>query len=234
LKKAAAPKKQAPARTTKPEKGLPIINNPPTQVLDIYVFGEGSAGELGLGAGLQKDVMNVKRPRLNQRLGAKSVGVVQVAVGGMHNAALTYDNKILTWGVNDQGALGRETDEGPLVDVDESEEPDDDSDSDSDEEAAAAKAKAKAAMRDSGLNASEAEPREVDSRHFPEGTKFAQLVASDSTTFALTTTGLVYGWGTFRVSFVAGLVSSVTYSSREMTVFLDFGTKVPKPRILQF
>jgi regulator of chromosome condensation len=50
------------------------------------------------------------------------------------------------------------------------------------------------------LNPSEAEPREVDPKHFPAGTKFASLYAGDSTTFSLTTTGLVYGWGTFRVS----------------------------------
>ena len=103
----------------------------------------------------------------------------------MHCAALTHDNKILTWGVNDQGALGRHTDEGPMKDM----KDDDASDSDSDDE-------------DSGLNPSEAEPREVDSKHFPAGTKFASLYAGDSSTFALTTTGLVYGWGTFRVSFI--------------------------------
>jgi regulator of chromosome condensation len=103
----------------------------------------------------------------------------------MHCAALTHDNKILTWGVNDQGALGRETaQEGKMKDIKANGESED---SDSDDE-------------DSGLNPSEAEPREVDPKHFPEGTKFAALCAGDSTTFALTTTGLVYGWGTFRVS----------------------------------
>jgi regulator of chromosome condensation len=103
----------------------------------------------------------------------------------MHCAALTHDNKILTWGVNDQGALGRETaQEGKMKDIKANGESED---SDSDDE-------------DSGLNPSEAEPRGVDQRHFPEGTKFAALCAGDSTTFALTTTGLVYGWGTFRVS----------------------------------
>ena len=205
-----APKKEASRQgaVPRPKKELKPINQPPTQILDVYVFGEGSASELGLGAGLLKDVMEVKRPRLNPRLSAKSVGVVQVAVGGMHCAALTWDNKILTWGVNDQGALGRETDEGPLKDVDEESDSDEDDSSDSDEEVAMAKAKAKEAKRDSGLNASEAEPREVDPRHFPSGTKFAQLVAGDSTTFALTTTGLVYGWGTFRVSLNFDLFTS--------------------------
>ena len=102
----------------------------------------------------------------------------------MHCAALTHDNKILTWGVNDQGALGRETtQEGKMKDITNG----DDSDSDSDDDG-------------EGLNPSEAEPRLVEPKHFPEGTKFAQLVASDSATFVVTNAGLVYGWGTFRVS----------------------------------
>ena len=46
----------------------------------------------------------------------------------------------------------------------------------------------------------QATPREVDPKHFPAETKFVSLHAGDSSTFALTTTGLVYGWGTFRVS----------------------------------
>lgn len=156
------------------------INEAPTQVLDIFVFGEGSSGELGLGAlkydGGKKPI-DVKRPRLNHNL----KGVVQIACGGMHVAALTNENKILTWGVNDQGALGRDTTwEGGLRDVDAEE-----SDSDDDDD-------------DTGLNPRESTPTEVDTSSVPEGTIWAQIVASDSATFALATTGFVYGWGTFR------------------------------------
>ena len=35
--------------------------------------------------------------------------VRQVAAGGMHSVALTDDGQIWTTGVNDEGALGRET-----------------------------------------------------------------------------------------------------------------------------
>ncbi|KAG4412140.1 hypothetical protein IFR04_014734 [Cadophora malorum] len=190
--KAAAPpkpKKAAAPKPPKPAKALPVINKVPTQVLDVFVFGEGGSGELGLGARKGADgkkVIDVTRPRLNPLLSAKDVGVVCIAVGGMHSVALTHDNKILTWGVNDQGALGRATpNEGKMVDLPEGGNGDDDSDSDSDDD-------------DSGLNPSEAEPRQVDPSHFPEGTVFASVHAGDSTTFALTNTGLVYGWGTFR------------------------------------
>lgn len=181
--KAAAPAaKAAPkAASVKRAKVLPDINEVPTQRLDVFVFGEGDMGELGLGAG--KGVKNVKRPRLNPHLLADKVGVVNVAAGGMHVAVLTADNQIMTWGVNDQGACGRDTNwEGGLKDMDAA-----DSDDDSDDE-------------DSGLNPKESTPTAIPSDAFPEGTRFVQLAAGDSMTFALTTDGSVYGWGTFRVS----------------------------------
>lgn len=159
---------------------IPIINQTPTEILDVYVFGEGSASELGLGNA--KNAINVKRPRLNPYLSAKDVGVVLVACGGMHSAALTHDNRILTWGVNDLGALGRDTAwNGGWKNADAG------SDASADEDEVA-------------LNPHECKPGVVSSDHFPEGTQFASIVCGDSSTFVLTTTGLVYGWGTFRVS----------------------------------
>lgn len=167
-----------PAPKPKPKV---VINQPPTTRLNVYVCGEGSSGELGLGAA--KNAVDVKRPRLNALLSAETVGVVQVAVGGMHCVALTHDNKILTWGVNDQGALGRDTTwEGGFKDID-----DNKSDSDSDDDS------------DSGLNPHESTPTAIASEAFPEGTVFVEVAAGDSSSFALTDNGLVYGWGTFRV-----------------------------------
>lgn len=180
-RKAAAPAaKPAPKRVARP---LKVINEAPQQVMDIFVFGEGTAGELGLGSVRVdgKKPIDVKRPRLNHNL----KDVVQVACGGMHVAALTKDNRILTWGVNDQGALGRDTTwEGGLRDMaDESGSEDDDDE-------------------DTGMNPRESTPAEIDTSAIPEDTKWVQVVASDSATFALTETGQVYGWGTFRVSCV--------------------------------
>ncbi|PYI31425.1 RCC1/BLIP-II [Aspergillus indologenus CBS 114.80] len=175
------PKKARVARPRVPKpKPKIIINSAPTTRLNVYVCGEGSSGELGLGAG--KAAIDVKRPRLNPHLPADRVGVVQVAVGGMHCVALTHDNKILTWGVNDQGALGRDTTwEGGHKDVNETKS---DSDSDSDD--------------DTGLNPHESIPTAIPSDAFPEGTTFVEVAAGDSSSFALTDEGQVYGWGTFR------------------------------------
>lgn len=167
------------ARVVKALKPKVVINHAPTQILNVYVFGEGSAGELGLGSA--KNVIDVKRPRLNPLLSAKDVGVVQIACGGMHVAALTHDNKILTWGVNDQGALGRDTTwSGGLRDADQDSEESDD--------------------EDSGLNPFESTPTAISSNQFPDGTIFTSVSAGDSSTFAVTDEGKVWGWGTFRVT----------------------------------
>ena len=161
-------------------KAKSTINQRPSQRLDVYVFGEGSSSELGLGTA--KNAIDVKRPRLNPFLSAKEIGIVHIACGGMHVAALTHDNKILTWGVNDQGALGRNTTwEGGLKDMN-------DNDSDDSDKS------------DSGLNPAESNPTAVPASSFPEDTQFVKLAAGDSHTLALTDDGYVYGWGTFRVS----------------------------------
>ncbi|KAF2133241.1 RCC1/BLIP-II [Dothidotthia symphoricarpi CBS 119687] len=149
-----------------------------TEPLKVFVFGEGSSGELGFGA--TKKAIDVKRPRFNEAL--SNHNVVRIATGGMHVVALTKDNKILTWGVNDNGALGRDTShvEAKMRDLDA-----DESDSDSEDETG-------------GLNDAEATPTAVSSEYFPEDTVFVDIAAGDSCSFALTTEGAIYGWGTFR------------------------------------
>lgn len=196
---------KAPA-AKKPAKAKAVINHAPIDRLNVYVFGEGSNGELGLGSA--KGSLEVKRPRLNPLLSAETVGVVQVAVGGMHTVVLTHDNKILTWGINDQSALGRDTAwDGGLKDMD-----GDDSDSDSEEIA---------------VNPHESTAAEVDLSEVPEGTIWTQVVASDSASFALTSDGQVYGWGTFRVSQLPPLtIPPSKISSRATTESLAF----PPPR----
>ncbi|KAF7869754.1 hypothetical protein EAF04_004538 [Stromatinia cepivora] len=182
-KKPKAPPKPKAPKVVKPkivkpkvEKPKTIINVAPTQLLDIYVFGCNEAGELGLGLQTKKDTIN--RPVKNPALTA--LGVVQMVAGGMHGAALTKDNKILTWGVSDGLALGRKTDDWVA--------PERDADADSDNESDAADAR----------NPIESTPGEVDMTTVPEGTVFTQITAGDNATYALTNDGLVYGWGSIR------------------------------------
>ena len=157
---------------------LPKINKRPIQVLNVFVCGEGSNSELGLGTA--KKAIDVKRPRLNPLLGAKDVKVVNLEAGGMHSLALTADGTVLSWGVNDNQALGRPTEwDGGLKDID-----DNKSDSGSDDD-------------DSGLNPRESNPGRVE---FPPGVEIVKVAAGDSISLALTDDGKVYGWGTFRVS----------------------------------
>ncbi|KAI0104574.1 regulator of chromosome condensation 1/beta-lactamase-inhibitor protein II [Daldinia grandis] len=177
----SAPKKSTPRpRTRGPgARGVPF-NEVPTKQLDVFVFGEGSSGELGLGSKKHdgKKPIDVRRPRINHNL----KGVVAIACGGMHCIALTHDQTILTWGVNDDKALGRDTFwEGGTRDVDD----EDDSEEDDD---------------DTGVNPKESTPGKVDLSVLPEGTRIAQVAASDSASFILTDDGWVYGWGTFRGS----------------------------------
>ena len=158
--------------------------------------------------GATKKAIDVKRPRWNEALSNQDV--VRVATGGMHVVALTKDNKILTWGVNDNGALGRDTAGGEqLKDMKDG----DDSDSDSDDD------------ETGGLNPLEATPTAISSSHFPEDTVFVDVAAGDSCSFALTTEGAVYGWGTFRKN--EGILGFAKNNETATTpVYLDAITKV--------
>lgn len=153
-------------------------NGIPAEALDVYAFGTGVAGELGFGPGppLSSDPEShtqLRAPLLNPALS----GVVQVSAGGMHCAALTAAGKILTWGANDTGNLGRDTAWEP---------------EDGDDDGAV-------------VNPLESTPMEVDEEWFGGAGKrpdFVQVVAIDNATFALAKDGKVWGWGSFRVSYL--------------------------------
>lgn len=147
-------------------------------ILTTFVFGNGENCELGLGPKAKSEL----RPRINPYLGAGELSkfqIVQIACGGMHTVALTAENKVVTWGVNDNDALGRDTtwDDG-VRDMDAESDEDDDAD----------------------LNPYESTPAEICTDHVPDGTRFVQVAAGDSCSFAVTDVGLVFGWGTFLVS----------------------------------
>ncbi|KAL7923102.1 putative Ran exchange factor Prp20/Pim1 [Trichoderma austrokoningii] len=145
----------------------PAINKVPTAKLAVLVFGDNECGQLGLGP----ELVEAPRPTENPFLDVdnpSALHIVQLACGGLHVVALTADNKIVTWGVNDESALGRDSHW--------------DGDGDGDED----------------LNPLESTPTAIPTDCFPPATRFVQVAAGDNCSFALTDTGLVYGWGTFR------------------------------------
>jgi hypothetical protein len=65
----------------------------------LMVWGTGDMGQLGLGEDIQEKGRPFPLP-----LGAP---VLHVACGGMHTLAVTSTGHVFSWGVNDEGALGR-------------------------------------------------------------------------------------------------------------------------------
>ncbi|KAF0987407.1 hypothetical protein HZS_3993, partial [Henneguya salminicola] len=115
----------------------------------LYMFGQGDAGQLGLGENVEEanipTLVKFKYPALK---------FIKVACGGMHTILLSTEGRVYSCGCNDEGALGR-----------------------------------------SISNVSEYEFMEVK---FPKNVKISAIVAGDSFSAALTTTGVVYAWGVFR------------------------------------
>ncbi|KAJ5746073.1 hypothetical protein N7520_011255 [Penicillium odoratum] len=162
-------------RSLRGQKDSSAPNIPPTQRLDVYVFGTNCYGELGIAATCsQPEIKRGKCWSCPYRCWRGTFG------------GSTHDNQILTWGVNDEGALGRDTGQ------------------DKDEDAGDGRGKSLSGDESDEdevtYNLKEATPLPVDPSHFPRDTVFSQLAASDSATFALLTDGRVYGWGTFRTS----------------------------------
>ncbi|KAK1985572.1 regulator of chromosome condensation 1/beta-lactamase-inhibitor protein II [Colletotrichum cereale] len=165
--RAKQPAQQQPCPGSNPapqkiNRETPLRPERPTQVLHVAVWGCGENCELGLGP----RVTEAPKPRLADKLlSPDTVGVVQISAGGMHCAALTRDGKVLTWGVNDDGALGRvrlpDTPEEAAEDL---------------------------------LDPFYSTPGQVP---FEDNVEIAQLAATNSACFALTTEGTVYGWGSF-------------------------------------
>ncbi|GAB4814630.1 hypothetical protein N2152v2_001676 [Parachlorella kessleri] len=129
----------------------------------LFMFGDGDCGQLGLG----EDVTERLRPF---PVDVESAQVVQVACGGMHTAVLTAVGEIYTWGVNDEGALGRET-AGELWEK---------------------------SGEGSGNPSDPYVPGLVTLPD--SAGRIVQISAGDSHTVALTELGAVWGWGTYRDS----------------------------------
>ncbi|BFZ60325.1 hypothetical protein YB2330_001361 [Saitoella coloradoensis] len=173
-RKRTAEKTEKPApekKVRKPVTGPNELQKLSTEPLNVYVFGTGDMCQLGLGPAAKV----VKRPRLNANLGIDQVGVVGLSVGGMHSAAVTKDGKVLTWGVGDAGALGRNVEwDGGERDADGDDEEDDVGD----------------------MNPLESTPAPFE--NVPEDIKFVDVSCGDNVTVAITKDGDLWSCGQFR------------------------------------
>jgi len=77
----------------------------------IWMFGSnGDSGQLGLGSDANGVLIDeLMRPRLLLTQVLKTMKVTDIACGGQQTFAILEDGRVLSWGANDSGALGRKT-----------------------------------------------------------------------------------------------------------------------------
>lgn len=75
----------------------------------VFSLGQGDTGQLGLGDGVLERKFPALVSALDDAEGDDSPS--RVAAGGMHTLTLTRSGKVLSFGCNDEGALGRLTEE---------------------------------------------------------------------------------------------------------------------------
>ena len=84
-----------------------IVNIPPMRESGyLYTFGSGFQGQLGLDKTCQTSI-----PTLVTAFCNGQVNVKRIFCGSTHNAAITIDGNLWTWGSNKHGALGRSIEE---------------------------------------------------------------------------------------------------------------------------
>ncbi|GLC44085.1 hypothetical protein PLESTM_001554200 [Pleodorina starrii] len=103
-----AKRRRVEPKVAKPAKPVNLFPGQPA--LELFMFGTNSFGALGLGDPEDADDPDTRSqiPRPKQPI-SEELKFVQVACGGMHSVGLTVDGDVYTWGVNDEGALGRKT-----------------------------------------------------------------------------------------------------------------------------
>ena len=93
-----------PAKRRKVEE---VVEAEEEFVADLFVFGSNPFGALGLG---EDETVKYRPAQVLLPGAAAGAGAFrQVACGGMHTVALDRDGQLWTWGVNDEGALGRKS-----------------------------------------------------------------------------------------------------------------------------
>lgn len=92
-------------KKTKPKKAEEKKGDQKKNV--VLTFGSGDMSQLGHGS--EENMLQRKFPTVVKALLDKNV--VQISAGALHNAVVTEDGEVYTWGCNDEHALGHEEDE---------------------------------------------------------------------------------------------------------------------------
>ncbi|GFU18988.1 regulator of chromosome condensation [Nephila pilipes] len=102
-KKSAKEKPKKSALTTKTKRQKVLLSIPSAKPIPgkVFVIGENDVGQLGFG----EEVEVKKRPAMLEL----PHSIVDIAAGGMHSACLTETGEVITFGCNDEAALGRVT-----------------------------------------------------------------------------------------------------------------------------
>ncbi|KAJ4408889.1 hypothetical protein N0V85_004170 [Neurospora sp. IMI 360204] len=162
-----------------------IINRAPREAMDVYIMGANDKGQLCMGPDYRIRTV-VQQPTRNLKL-SENNQTVAIAVGNNHGLALTADNRVLSWGSNEHGALGRVTELVKLND-------------------GRWVSWYRVQTVDPNPNSPEGRrvpfnlqtPRNINWIAIERGTVFTQVAVTDYASFALTETGQVYGWGAFE------------------------------------
>jgi regulator of chromosome condensation len=89
---------------SKRRKVVDISVSHPQEKGTLFTFGQNETGQLGI-----ENAAKRKFPACVEKM--RDMKVTQVAAGAMHTIALTEDNKVYSFGCNDDLSLGRETEE---------------------------------------------------------------------------------------------------------------------------
>ncbi|KAJ9079203.1 hypothetical protein DSO57_1037777 [Entomophthora muscae] len=104
LKQQASPKRQTASKCQPATKLLNLIPSRNTTKGKLYICGTGDCEQLGK----PENVIELRRPAM---LDLSGRNFVDIACGGLHTLALTEEGELYSWGCNDEGALGRVSEE---------------------------------------------------------------------------------------------------------------------------
>ncbi|KAF7458077.1 regulator of chromosome condensation RCC1 [Cryptosporidium felis] len=161
----------------------------------VWVWGSGECDQLGIEESLLDEELSLKEPMKIEKL-SNEFNIVDISSGALHNLVLTDKGEVISWGCNDDGALGRLSLKLKLRLEKQKNCLNEDEDNDRDED---------------NLEGSEDQDDEEDDEDgdkypnkviFPEGSevRVKSIVCGDCYSCCLTEDGEIYLWGSYKDS----------------------------------